>query len=76
MEVMSVLRNSAPRGYPIRGEKYTSDQLAVELGRKEGYADAIMVLESMMVFVDPPAPPIEPTYEEEAPFLNQSTPTP
>jgi hypothetical protein len=47
--VVSVLSNTSPRGYPPRGTGFTAEQALVELGRKEGYADAIDTLRIMAI---------------------------
>ncbi len=41
---LSVVQNQAPSGFPIRGQVVSDIQCAVELGRKEGYADCQGVL--------------------------------
>jgi len=42
--VLSIVNNQQPSGFPFRGQSVTDIQCAVELGRKEGYADCQNVL--------------------------------
>jgi hypothetical protein len=41
--LLGVIAGEAPRGFPLRGEKVTDIQAAIELGRHEGYLGAIDV---------------------------------
>lgn len=47
---LSVIVNLQPSGFPIRGQNVTDIQCAVELGRKEGYADCQSVMLSLRQF--------------------------
>jgi hypothetical protein len=47
---VSVVINQQPSGFPVRGQQVTDIQCAVELGRKEGYADCESVLLSLRQF--------------------------
>jgi hypothetical protein len=51
--VLSVVQNAQPSGWPIRGHPVTDIQCAVELGRKEGYADCMTVLLALRTFPMP-----------------------
>lgn len=48
-DIFSILHNAMPRGYPLRGMQVDPTSAAIELGRKEGFADAIAILESLAV---------------------------
>lgn len=52
--ILAVLHNSAPSGYPMRGEKVTGEAALMELGRKEGYQDCLNIIYAMCKAV--PAP--------------------
>jgi len=45
--IMAVMHNSAPRGFPLRGQDVNPTSAAVELGRMQGYADALIVIAAM-----------------------------
>lgn len=46
-QVLIVLHNNRPRGFPVRGQKLTDLELAVEMGRIEGYESVLTLLEVM-----------------------------
>jgi hypothetical protein len=46
-QVLMVLHNSRPRGYPPRGKGLSELELAIELGRIEGYESVLTLLEVM-----------------------------
>lgn len=48
--VLAIARNHQPSGFPLRGQAVTDIQCAVELGRKEGYADLENVLLALRQF--------------------------
>jgi len=45
--IFSVMYNAMPHGYPLRGQPATDIGVAIELGRKEGYADCLSLLRSL-----------------------------
>jgi hypothetical protein len=66
--VLSVVHNQQPSGFPIRGQVVSDIQCAVELGRKEGYADCQNVLLSLRQF------PLKAVEEIEANYDNTEYP--
>ena len=46
-QVLMVLHNSRPRGYPTRGQVFDSLALGVELGRIEGFESVLTLMELM-----------------------------
>lgn len=65
---LATVINQQPSGFPARGQVVTDIQCAVELGRKEGYADCEAVLLALRQF---PAKPVE---EVEADYDNTEYP--
>ncbi len=43
--VLSVMYNSIPRGYPARGQLVNDTTAAIELGRNQGFLDALSLLQ-------------------------------
>lgn len=64
VEMLAILDESVPRGFPYRGEKFTGDQAVLELGRIEGFRDAIEIIKLMAVDPAPMPQPIESTFEK------------
>lgn len=75
-QVLVVLHNSRPRGYPPRGQKLDNMELAVELGRIEGY-ESVLALMEVMTKSNPKqdeiqatwANPDEPESQQESPAM-------
>jgi hypothetical protein len=69
---LSVMVNLQPSGFPIRGQSVTDMQCAVELGRKEGYADCQSVLFSLRQFPAKAVEDIQADYDNtEYPETNE-----
>lgn len=45
--ILSVMRTSIPCGYPARGNQVNDTMANIELGRIQGYMDAVNLLESL-----------------------------
>lgn len=58
LRFLAVMYHSQPTGYPFRREELSATTAAVELGRKEGYMDALLMLEALQ------NPPKKNTIEE------------
>jgi hypothetical protein len=65
--ILAVLHNSAPRGFPLRGQDVNPTSAAVELGRMQGYADALIVVAAICSYAGPGAE-IEADYGQDAIF--------
>lgn len=61
---LSVVHNQQPSGFPVRGQVITDTQCAVELGRKEGYADCLNVLLALRQFPVVVKEEIEANYDD------------
>jgi len=48
--VLSVVHNRQPGGFPLRGQAISEIECAIELGRREGYADCQSVLLALSQF--------------------------
>ena len=69
-QMLAVLHNEAPHGYPLRGQTIDGVSAALELGRIEGYKDAIAVIYAMGIPL-PLTRHIEPDYGEDATFKKE-----
>ena len=69
--LLDALRNQAPQAFPMRGQKVTDIEAAIELGRKLGYESAVAVLWVMKEPAMPEQEPIEPTYPEPQPLTTE-----
>jgi len=49
-DALAVVQSLQPTGFPVRGQVVSDMQCAVELGRKEGYADCQNVLLALRQF--------------------------
>lgn len=61
--ILCIAFNHQPVGFPVRGEVVTDIQCAIELGRKEGYADLMSILLALMDTPKPSAPEIPADYD-------------
>lgn len=52
--IMAALHNGIPYGYPMRGSDTNPTTAAIELGRVQGYMDAIHLLNSLCTSTDIP----------------------
>lgn len=60
-DALCVLYNAIPRGYPARGELVNDTMAAIELGRIQGFMDALGVIYQMGTPAHKPVD-IQPTY--------------
>lgn len=61
-DIFGVLRQKAPRGYPLRGESVSQEQALIELGRKEGYCDCVDLLVALANYAPAGQKEIEPDW--------------
>src|SRR5262249_470115 len=62
--IMAVLINSIPSGYPMRGRNIDPTEASIELGRIQGYMDAIALIRLLCTHKDETNEP-EVTYGAE-----------
>jgi len=64
-EILSIYESRWPTAYPLRGQEITDIQAAVELGRREGYADGRAVLMALREFPAEAPVQVEADYSQD-----------